>query len=121
MIYLASPYSGTSEQQEERYLEAMKCVASFMPAPIFSPIVHCHDMAKRLQLPTDATYWEKYDRAMIHSAEAVWILCIPGWKQSVGVAEEEVYAKAILLPIRYVKLHRSEGGLDYVLEREAPD
>ena len=55
---------------------------------VFSPIVHCHEMAIKHDLPKTYEFWSKYDREMINRADEVWVLCMPGYKESRGITDE---------------------------------
>src|SRR5262245_38674135 len=94
-IYLASPYSHSDKQiMRDRFHKAMAASASLMKDGfiIFSPIVHCHEMAEKFSLPTDYAFWEKYDEGMIEAAEGYYILCIDGWQESNGISKETAFA-----------------------------
>lgn len=89
-IYLASPYSHKERKiMDERYHATMAWVANHMKiykSPvIFSPILHCHDMARRHNIPHDARWWENYNISMLQSANALWVLKLKGWTLSKGI------------------------------------
>lgn len=105
MIYLASPYSHKSSTiVDTRYKLAMCCASNLIKKGLFvwSPIVHCHEMAKLYGMPTDAKFWMQYNFDFIRHSEAVFVLKIEGWDKSVGVAEEIVCANNLFIPIKYV-------------------
>ena len=95
MIYLASPYT-------HKHLEIMDCRYEFtmevtahlikLGYPIFSPIVHCHAMAKKYSLPVDYPFWKKYSESCIVSCESMLIAAIDGWAVSIGVRSEYNFA-----------------------------
>lgn len=89
--YLASPYSHPDPYvREQRYLAAASALQTLLANKIwtYSPIVHCHELAKLWGLPGDAEFWKDYDAAMIHAARRLFVLRIPGWNESVGVKGE---------------------------------
>jgi hypothetical protein len=95
-IYLASPYSHPNPQvMHARYLAVAAECAKLLKAQdwTYSPIVHCHELARMHGLPTDFEYWKRYNRAMLSSASAFYILTIPGWEQSRGVTAERAMAE----------------------------
>ena len=55
---------------------------------VYSPIVHCHELAKIADLPRDAAFWRKYNFTMLAAAESIGVLMLPAWDQSVGIGEE---------------------------------
>lgn len=105
MIYLASPYSAsTAEQQYARYLDAERVTFHLIQCgyPIFSPIVHCHNMAVRFNHDGDFRTWEKYDRLMLKSADQMVVLMLSGWKESKGVAGEKAIAYSEKIPVVHI-------------------
>lgn len=105
MIYLASPYSHKHAYMRAlRYKAVEKFVAErFGHAIIFSPILYTHHMARRQELPTDAASWKFFNDQMMNLATIMWVLMIPGWKESLGVQNEIAYANDIGLPIEYIE------------------
>lgn len=89
-IYMGSPYTGTPEQQQERYEKARWATAQLLIAGtvVYSPIVHCHDLALCHALPGDIDFWHWYDRAMIEAAHTLMVLTLPGWEKSKGLRWE---------------------------------
>lgn len=95
--YLASPYSHpTASVREARYRLAEAATAWCLRQMIwiYSPIVHCHEMAFRYSFPTDAKYWEDYNYTMLEAAQGLIVLLIDGWKDSKGIAGEVGFALA---------------------------
>ena len=93
--YLASPYSHPDKSvMERRYHEAKTALSILLSRKVwvYSPIVHCHQMAVDHSLPTDAEFWKEYNYTMIDASEGVWVLCIDGWRQSLGILDELKHA-----------------------------
>jgi len=108
-IYLASPYSHPDPLiVKTRYLLAKQCAAALISQGhfVWSPIVHNHELAQEYGLPTDAEFWKAYNFDFIRRADALYILTIPGWRESVGVKMEEQFAAGARIPISFVS---SEG------------
>jgi hypothetical protein len=106
MIYVASPYSDPDVSvQRDRYLETSYVVAQLMiqRLAVFSPIVHCHEIALRYNLPGDAKYWQEYNTSFLRRANALYIVCLPGWKHSKGVRQEVTLAQELNIPMRLVE------------------
>ena len=104
MIYLASPYSGTPEEQQLRYEQIRDWMAPLIlerAEPLYSPIVHCHDMTLHNSMPTDAASWHRYNMGMLRISSMMWILMLPGYENSKGVAQEIKDAKQLHIPISY--------------------
>jgi nucleoside 2-deoxyribosyltransferase len=108
MIYLASPYTARNGDgsldlslMEERYLlveEALaKCVQRKIHA--LSPIVLFHSLAFKHALPPHASFWRAHNRALLQRCDALYVLCLPGWDTSLGIAYELGVAHALGLPV----------------------
>lgn len=78
---------------------------------VFSPIVFSHPIANMVNFSavhdehTDfspGNTWLDYDLAMIDKADELWVLCIDGWKESVGVTAEIKHATDTGKPIKYI-------------------
>jgi hypothetical protein len=91
--------------REERFRRVCVEVAALMRegVHVFSPIAHSHPVAQVGELPTDFTFWQSYDEAMISRCSEVWVLTLPGWSESVGVREEIAIARRLGIPVRYVE------------------
>lgn len=103
--YLASPYTHEDPFiREQRYLYALKVTADRLKRRewTYSPIVHCHEMAKLFGMPVEHEFWLEYDRTMIRAAEKVLILRIDGWTSSTGLLSERQYAEEIGKPVVYI-------------------
>lgn len=108
IVYLACPYSHhLQEIREHRYHEANRAAAWAMGQghAVFSPISHSHPicghLAEGLLLSHD--FWMSQDLPLLAKADAVWVLCIPGWDTSRGVTREIQEAQALGKPVRYVQ------------------
>lgn len=101
-IYLASPYSSPIPGvAEARFNEAMAVVAGLQAGGhmVYSPILHSHPVAMKHDLPTDFNYWQHLNRVFIAKLDEVWVIDIPGWRESVGVRGEIEYAQQIGKPV----------------------
>lgn len=104
-IYLGSPYSHVDPVvREARYLAAAEALVTLLKCDVwtYSPIVHCHELAKTWQMPTDADFWLKYNTAMLEAAHSLSVLTIRGWEQSIGLKGEIEYAVKRGKPVNYL-------------------
>lgn len=104
-IYLASPYSDPDGAVREfRYIEVARACATLLKQGrvVYSPIVHCHDIANAYHLPGTFDFWQNLCLTMLEPAKELWVLALPGYSQSHGVNEEIAYAKQLKKAIRYV-------------------
>lgn len=101
MIYLASPYTHADKGiMHQRFVEVERATAGLMAKRIhvYSPIVHCHELARNFSLPTDFDYWKSYNFDMIRRCDSFLILNIDGWVESKGVQGERKFAELCQLP-----------------------
>jgi hypothetical protein len=103
MTYLACPYSHDDSLIRE-YRYEMSVTASLKLIQqnelVFSPITHCHPIAKIGELPKDWNYWKEFDTKMITICDSVTVLNIDGWKESEGVREEIKLAEKLNKQLR---------------------
>lgn len=95
MRYLASPYSHPDPAvKQSRYEEVRYATAWYLKNRIwvYSPIVHCHELARAHGMPTDAGFWKELNHVWIDRLDSVVVLMLDGWRGSVGVADEIDYA-----------------------------
>lgn len=110
-MYLASPYSHKDPfVREIRYLMTTQALAEALKLGvyIYSPIVHCHELAKIADLPRDAAFWREYNFTMLNCAEQLWVLMLEGWEKSVGITEEIDEARRLNIPVVQIVPYQSE-------------
>lgn len=105
-VYLASPYTHTEEKvMIFRYEEACKAAAALLNKGylVFSPIAHSHPIAQVHNLPRDYDFWQNFSTSfLLHWAEAVVVLLLPGLPDSKGVSAEVSTARRASLPVYYL-------------------
>ena len=107
MIYLASPYSHPDPAVEwQRYDAACKATAHFINRgfPVVSPIAHSHVLHVTYGCGGDWETWQQLDRALIAASDAVWVLKLDGWQESVGIKAEVEFAAGLCIPVTYVEM-----------------
>lgn len=98
MIYLASAYSHSDPLiMKTRFMLAEQCTASLLARRqwVYSPIVHCHELAHKFALPTDFTFWRDYNFNILRHASKLFVLDVKGWEESKGVAAEIEMAEVL--------------------------
>ena len=93
-IYLAQGYSDKNpDVVEERYHRALEAVAVLVHGGWnpFSPIVHCHEVARQHGFCADFEFWERYNYTMMAGASGMFVLDGTGWQDSKGFAAEREY------------------------------
>ncbi len=114
MIYLASPYSYKSRipgwsylvRQYRNYLItkiAGKLHDQFPEVAFILPITQSHEVAKYMKSNSTAfTAWANRDLEFISRCDDVWVVMMPGWKESIGVQAEIKFAKKNKIPVKYI-------------------
>lgn len=105
--YLASPFTHKDPLvREMRFLAAEHATNWLLQNRVwtYSPIVHCHSMAKTYNLPHDAAFWDEYDKTMLSSARDMLVLRYEGWEKSKGVTSEIEFADQIKKPRGWIYL-----------------
>lgn len=97
LIYLASPYSHPNAFiREQRFDEACRAAGKIMKLGhvVFSPIAHSHPIAER-GIEGSWDFWQKQDLPILERCDALAVLELDGWKESVGVQAEIAHAEKI--------------------------
>jgi len=105
LIYLASPYGHPDPAVREERFRAVCVVAARLMREglyVFSPIAHTHPIAEAGDLPKGWDFWKGYDRVMLSACSELWVLCLPGWEESEGVAAEIQIARSLEKPISFL-------------------
>lgn len=105
-IYLASPYTHKHKDiMALRYTKALHSTAEILSKGylVFSPIVHNHLIAVEHILPKDYAFWKDYSDSFLHNwAEAIVVLRLYNWEESIGVRAEIDLAQEKKLPVYYL-------------------
>jgi len=108
LVYLACPYSHPKRAVRFERFEAANRAAGMLMVmrgePVFSPISHSHPICEAV---VDAEtgesqswdYWERFDRAILSLCRKLYVLPLPGWKESRGVQAEIVIAGQMGIPV----------------------
>ena len=104
-VYLAVPYTHSEDDVKNfRFLVVTALSAKLFERDIFnfSPITHSHPISAVSSAGTSWATWEAFDKFMISLCDQIWVLKIPGWKESVGVTAEIAYALEENKPVFYL-------------------
>lgn len=113
MIYLASPYSHPDPlERQYRYDRMVKVAGRLLGQDhfVYSPIVHCHPLALATSLPTDFTFWQRYNLHMLEKSDELWVIQLDGWHESLGVQAEIIQALRWNKPVVYVEFEEFING-----------
>lgn len=111
LSYLASPYTDDDPKVRRTRFEAACAVVGKLMTQghvVFSPIGHSHCLIEAGGCPVGWEYWQTFDRAIIEISKVVVVLCLDGWKESVGVQAEIAIAREIGIPISFVDVNLVE-------------
>lgn len=105
IYYLACPFTDSDRAVKiYRFEKANQKAAELMSKGwfVYSPITHCWPIAQAGKLPSDWEFWEGLDRTFLSVCKKMLVLCLDGWKESVGVQAEIKIAEELGLPIEYI-------------------
>jgi hypothetical protein len=102
MIYLAAPYMHCSAKVvEHRVKQAAQASLALLQGghDIFCPIVHGHYIESLSRQRLEAERWYQHSLSMLARAYELWVLLLPGWEDSRGIALEVAYARKRNKPV----------------------
>lgn len=116
MIYLAAPYStgltpgmDSHEAMRLRASEINKAAAQLMEsgAIVYSPISHGVSLEPHVSPDNlkDHHFWMNHCFGMLDRSSEMYVLKLPGWDKSKGVAMEISRARLRGIPVSYIFCH----------------
>lgn len=102
-IYLASPYTHPEwTVRAQRLADVAAVTERYLRAgyPVFSPIVYGDPF--EWVIGTEFEHWQKLNDTMVASCAEVWVLQLPGWEESKGIAHEVKLARSLRKPVKYL-------------------
>ncbi len=102
MIYLASPYSDNNMHTRNlRFRAALRAAASLMDRGdlVISPIVYGHIAEQKMEQQWPYQYWMDWSKNMLSHCTRLYVLTIPGWRDSKGVEVEVKLAVELSKPV----------------------
>ncbi len=91
MIYLSSPYTHPDPAVlEARWREACRAASNLNKRGkyCYCPIAETHGQAALFGVPLDWPGWIERDMWFLTRCDELYILCIDGWRESVGIKHE---------------------------------
>lgn len=104
LVYVASPYSHEDPAVVEHRMEIYSRIDAKLIAQgliTISPLMK-HHILKYEKLPGDWAYWQRYSETLLQKCDALFIICLDGWKTSTGVQAELALAIKLGLPVTYL-------------------
>lgn len=109
LVYLASPYTLYKDRDggiEYAVSEACRAAAKLMEAgyAVFAPVPHSHYIAEHLSDARrfDHDFWMGQDLAVLEHCDMLFVLCLPGWRDSKGMTQEISEANRLRIHTRYI-------------------
>jgi hypothetical protein len=106
IAYLAVPYSHPAQSMmDARFDRVNQCAAQLIRRGevIYSPISGNHPIKMCCDnLPNDWQFWEAFDTAFLLRCAKLYVLMLPGWRESVGVTAEIRIAEGMGIPVEYI-------------------
>lgn len=105
LVYLCSPYSHSDENiMEQRFNQVCKTAGILFNKgfDVFCPIAMSHPIKINSNLSGDWATWSAFDKRMVSLCTNLYVLCIDGWKESVGVSCEIKEALKLKIPITFI-------------------
>ena len=104
-VFVISPYTDDDQNVVcDRVAAAERYLASLTMEDVvaYSTIAAMHHLTVKFSLPNDYEYWKDHCHKMISSAKEVYVLCLDGWENSVGVQDELSIARELNKKITYI-------------------
>jgi hypothetical protein len=102
--YIASPYTHPDHAvRRGRWRAAVRFLQWCLARQdwVYSPIAHCEEAARLAALPTNFQFWQSFNHTMLGAARGLYVLRLPDWEQSAGVADEIAFAAGRGLPVQH--------------------
>ena len=112
LVFLSAPYTHPNREimdTRAKEIERAAVILTRCGVLVYSPITSWHEAAKNYNLPTDARFWEHHNRTMLERCDAVVVLGLPGWRESLGVGIETDQAERHQIPTFF--LTRDDLGM----------
>lgn len=101
-VYLAIPYSHKRKAIRGYRFEVACRIAKLLTLQgylVVCPVIPAHHM----KLPTDWEFWKKHDISFLEWCDELWIIMLPGWKQSKGTQSEIQVANLLNKKIVFIE------------------
>lgn len=106
LYYLASPYTHPSYEVMVRRFEDVCTVAAALIKTkgfnLFVPIAMSHSLQLYGDLSEKWEYWKQFDVPFLKKCDAILVVTLDGWEESVGVQEEIKIMKKLGKSVQYV-------------------
>jgi hypothetical protein len=112
MIYLAAPYTPDKDCLHPEQvvanrmfifcrIDAALCQQGLITV---SPLSK-HFLKDHADIPLTWEFWKTYSEKLMEKCDSLYVIMLPGWKESVGVQAEIELAKKMSKEIKYLDYH----------------
>jgi hypothetical protein len=106
IAYIACPYSHSDPLvRQMRFTQVSRVAARLMlkGEVVFSPISHSHPIEQYgMDEPQGYDFWMDQDLPILRKCSKLYVMMLPGWSQSKGVAKEIDTAIECDIPIEFI-------------------
>jgi len=106
LVYVATPYSKYEEGLDVAHKHACTVTGELLKFGInaYSPIAYTHQIAQHANIdPLDHQFWMRVDKPFMQKADALIVVQMDGWMESLGVNMEIMEFREAGKPIEYLR------------------
>ncbi len=123
LIYLACPFRHADPLIQKKRCTAAHFVAAQLSLEglhVFSPLTHNEVLMDIMNDALPGEHWMQFDLAILAICKRLYILKMPGWELSKGVAREIAFAKEKGIAIQEISPPEESQYL-YLMQRKAAE
>ena len=123
LVYVATPFSKYSDGLAAAYEDACQVVGDLLRYNInaFSPIVHSYGISEHANIdPLDHKFWMRVDKPYMEKCDALIVMQLDGWDESVGIGMEIKAFREAGKPIHFIKPVKAMGALETSVHKLGP-
>ena len=116
MIFISAPYSHKDKNIEAKRYELICRYAAFLFAnnkTSISPVMMGYPCLEFKKMPGDFQFWKDYSFELLSKCDTLHVLELAGWNESIGVAQEIIYADNNEIPVKYIEYNNIAGHDKY--------
>lgn len=106
LIYLAAPYSHPEQAVVDKRMQVFSKATTALILQghcVVSPLFNHFVIIQKHDVPGNWDFWADYSRELLARCDQIWVLKLPGWDASVGVAGEIEVAGERMIPIKFLE------------------
>lgn len=122
MVYVATPFSKFEDGTAAAYEAACEVTGDLLRFDIkaFSPIAHSYGIAKYANIDSmDHRFWMRADKPFMEKSDALLVVQLKGWDESIGVGMEIKHFRDAGKPIHFVSPYKEHGVFEKTFHKHA--